>query len=173
MKDCGLAKGSKCHYKHIFGCHLSRCSMNFYRKNATLGEIPWVVLIGIFKKGGYQAACTGSIVNERWILTAAHCFNTTDLSYVRVFVGDVGPYGMLPNGGYEVKQIKMHPEFGTPTKWCHDMALLELTQPITFGPNACSVCLPPPFHEHGEKETALFAGYGVYDMPKSIRLQTS
>ena len=159
-KDCGLAKGSKCQHKHVFACHQSSCSMNFYRRNSTQGEIPWAVLV--FNLAQFSV-CTGSILNERWVLTAAHCLLHTKARHVEIYLGTKPA---LFNGpSYKVKQIKLpylyrnDPTMGV----SYDIALLELSKPIVFGPDVCSVCLPPLMYEHGEKETALFSGYGIYD----------
>ena len=165
-KDCGLAKGSKCQHKHVFACHQSSCLMNFNRKNATQGEIPWAVMI-IILQSDKNLTCTGSILNEHWVLTAAHCFmNTNATSHpniVKVYLGTKPVIFKDPS--YEAKQVKVHHLF----KWnslgvSYDIALVQLSRPIVFGPDVCSVCLPPLMYKHGEKETALFAGYGLYDI---------
>ena len=160
-RGCGLAKGNKCQHKHIFACHQSSCLMNFYRRNATQGEIPWVVLILNYGEG---SSCTGSILNENWVLTAAHCVETKNANLLKVYLG-TSP-NLVRDPSYDVKQVKAHDSFEKNIflGGSYDIALLELNKPIVFGPDVCSVCLPPPMFEHGEKETALFAGYGRYDM---------
>ena len=163
-KKCGIAKGSKCQHKHVFACHQSSCSMNFYRKNATQGEIPWAVFIF---NTDQQTICSGSILNENWVLTAGHCFrNTTsdsDAKKVKVYLGlKPEPF---KDTSYVTKQIKIH-HLSRKDKgniFNYDIALVELSQPIAFGPDVCCVCLPPLMFEHKDKETALFAGYGIYD----------
>ena len=166
-RGCGLAMGNKFQHKHIFACHQSSCLMNFYRKNATQGEIPWAVLVVNYDE---KSSCSGSILNAKWVLTAAHCVKKANPKKVIVFLGTSPQLRTDPF--YVVKQIKRHPRYD---HWSlmgdsYDIALLELKTPIEFGHNVCSVCLPPPMHEHGEKETALFAGYGTYDM--DLILQT-
>ena len=166
-RGCGLAMGSKCQHKHIFACHQSNCTMNFYRRNATQGEIPWAVLVVDYDVG---STCTGSILNAKWVLTAAHCVKKANPKKVIVFLG-TSPQS-FNDTFYLVKQIKVHPrfEYYSILGDSYDIALLELKIPIVFGPDVCSVCLPPPMFEHGEKETALFAGYGTYDV--RMMLQT-
>ena len=151
--------GNKCQHKHIFACHQSNCTMNFYRRNATQGEIPWAVLV---VDHDVRSTCSGSILNANWVLTAAHCVKNA--KRVVVFLG-TSP--RPPNYTYYVvKQIEVHPRYDNSSLLGsgYDIALLELWTPIVFGPDVCSVCLPPPMYEHGEKETALFAGYGTYDV---------
>ena len=168
VKKCGLTQGGKSQHKHVFACHQSNCTMNFYRRNATQGEIPWVVLVVPFR-GRQSATCSGSILNKRWILTAAHCVYMNHTS-LRVY------HGLSPRVsvklGYEVKQIKIHHlynGFGNTLSENHDIALIELKTPIVFGPDVCSVCLPPSMYEHSDKETALYAGYGPYDKGRILQ----
>ncbi|CAG2105641.1 unnamed protein product [Medioppia subpectinata] len=40
------------------------------QKNATLGAHPWVVVV----LQNNRHHCTGSILNDKWVMTAAHCF---------------------------------------------------------------------------------------------------
>jgi len=40
------------------------------------GEFPWLVHIGLI--GGMTRRCAGVVVNQRWIMTASHCFLKSD-----------------------------------------------------------------------------------------------
>lgn len=54
-------------------------------------DYPEDVLIYITGGGAYGASCTGSVVNEDWVLAASHCINKGDLGFepteVDVYVG--------------------------------------------------------------------------------------
>ena len=54
-------------------------------KNAVVGAWPWQV--GLHTSGG-RFFCGGSLINNQWILTAAHCISSTSPSYYKVVLGD-------------------------------------------------------------------------------------
>ncbi|XP_041653746.1 coagulation factor IXa [Cheilinus undulatus] len=106
------------------------------------GEIPWQVAL-IARPSG-QLFCGGSILSERWIITAAHCLEEGQGSY---FIR-LGEHNSYINEGteqdYEVLEEHIHPRYNaTVSLYNHDIALLCLKTPITFSARVRPICIGP------------------------------
>ncbi|XP_078544754.1 coagulation factor IX [Lissotriton helveticus] len=102
------------------------------------GEIPWQV--HLLNKDGV-GFCGGSIISEKWIVTAAHCFPT-----VTEFKVVVGEHNTELNDGTEqylqVKQVIMHHSYNaTQNKYHHDIALIELATPMQLNSYVTPICI--------------------------------
>ncbi|XP_022616773.1 vitamin K-dependent protein C [Seriola dumerili] len=101
------------------------------------GESPWQVLL-LNPRGQFH--CGGVLIDESWVLTAAHCLEN-NLKF-RVRLGD---YERRRNEGTEVtlKVIKYfkHPNYDSRTV-DNDIALLRLETPAPYSEYILPVCLP-------------------------------
>ncbi|XP_072111766.1 coagulation factor IX [Mobula birostris] len=101
------------------------------------GHCPWQVLI--HAKNGY-GFCGGTLINNRWVVTAAHCFDL-----VRPHSVTVGEFDKLRTGTWEqnvlVKKILTHPQYD-PVTYDNDIALLYLNQSVNFTFAVSPICLP-------------------------------
>uniref|UniRef100_H2ZV68 coagulation factor Xa n=1 Tax=Latimeria chalumnae TaxID=7897 RepID=H2ZV68_LATCH len=106
-------------------------------KDCTIGQCPWQALLVDEKT---QLFCGGTILNEEFVLTAAHCMNHT-----RYFKVIVGKYDRDENedteSTHQVDKLFMHPKFVKKT-YDNDIALLKLKDPIKFTKNVIPICLP-------------------------------
>lgn len=146
-------------------CGLSEPVARVYNgKPATRKQVPWVVHWSHFSKysRGEESliTCGGSIISPSFILTAAHCFNESELNdenlVVLVFVNTT----KLSQGPWTTaKRIIIHPEYKVKPN-SQDMALLQLSAPLSFDEFVAPVCLPKPKWHKGGK-LLMAAGWGV------------
>jgi len=119
----------------------------------TYGAYPWIALIGV--KPGRDSldldhVCGGAIINDRYILTAAHCFNRANPKYVRLGEYDLNTLidqgnEFLPQSrreDYRIEKKLIHPDYN-PAMGSHDIALIRVDRPIALNSTFIkAVCLP-------------------------------
>ncbi|XP_054165112.1 venom peptide isomerase heavy chain-like [Oppia nitens] len=129
-------------------------------------EIPFLVVI----KNDGKVICGGSILNEQWVLTAAHCFKGREKikSKYRLHVGTVTSEG---GKAYKIKRIIVHPVFSYETM-NSDIALLKIDGKIKLGSTVRTVCLPTVSHSKSTGEVTV-AGFGrvVHQGKQADKLQ--
>ncbi|KAM6300023.1 coagulation factor IX [Aegotheles albertisi] len=102
------------------------------------GEVPWQVHLVDSKDVGF---CGASIINEKWLVTAAHCLKPGDnVSAV------AGEYNTNEDDHTEqrrkVVQILPHPTYNaTIDKHHNDIALVELDKPLSFNSYVTPICI--------------------------------
>lgn len=73
--------------------------------------------------------CSGSIVNQRWLLTAASCFVKFNFKSIEVLVGSYRNISFIKLQHFEIENIKIHPEFNADT-FENNLALIRTTESI-------------------------------------------
>jgi len=104
-------------------------------KNANAHSWPWQ--IGLHRNGGFM--CGGSIINNRWVVTAAHCVHRRQAREFKVKLGDHDRRRPEGEQFIQVTKIITHPGYG---RLNNDIALLQLEKPAIFGKHVQPVCLP-------------------------------
>jgi len=111
-------------------------------EQAEKGEFPHMIQLQY--GGGHY--CGGSIINENWIVTAAHCVDGGSLTVV------AGQHKLSENDGdeqkREMKNVHIHPSYGS-SGYDYDIAVVELSSPLEFN------SLVQPIALWEEKDTPL------------------
>ncbi|XP_071643203.1 serine proteinase stubble isoform X2 [Temnothorax longispinosus] len=128
-------------------------------KNADPGEWPWIA--ALFNAG--RQFCGGSLIDDKHVLTAAHCvanMNSWDVARLTVRLGD---YNIKTNTEIRhierrVKRVVRHRGFNSRTLY-NDVALLTLSEPVEFTEQIRPICLPSGSQLYSGK-TATVIGWG-------------
>ncbi|XP_030332512.1 coagulation factor X-like [Strigops habroptila] len=102
-----------------------------------LGECPWQAVL-LNEEG--EEFCGGTILNENFILTAAHCMNQS--KEIKVVVGEVDREKKEQSETmHTVDKIFVHSKYVVET-YDNDIALIKLKEPIMFSEYIIAACLP-------------------------------
>ncbi|XP_043098616.1 serine protease 27-like [Puntigrus tetrazona] len=107
--------------------------------NTPEGSWPWQVSLQSPIYGGHF--CGGSLINNEWVLTAAHCLSDVTASSLRVYLGRRTQQGVNVNEiSRTVRTIVVHSAYNSATN-DNDIALLRLSSTVTFNDYIRPVCL--------------------------------
>ncbi|XP_031838940.1 trypsin-1 [Nomia melanderi] len=104
-----------------------------------VNQYPWMALM-MFRGRFY---CGGSVINSRYILTAAHCVDRFDpkLMSVQLLEHDRNSTKETEVQTFKVDRVMKHSRYST-FNYDNDIALVRLTKPIRFEGKMRPVCLP-------------------------------
>ncbi|XP_071999281.1 coagulation factor X-like [Engystomops pustulosus] len=104
-----------------------------------LGQCPWQVMIRTARDTDF---CSGSLISQRWVVSAAHCFESINPHHVTI--GDYDKYRRdKDEQKIAVLKVFSHPYY-LGEFYDHDIALLYLRSPAIFSDYVRPICLPSP-----------------------------
>ncbi|XP_071988529.1 complement C1r-B subcomponent-like [Engystomops pustulosus] len=110
-------------------------------KEAQNGNFPWQAYLK------HPGPAGGVLIGEKWVLTAAHVLKSgsgrkdLDVNDLHLFLGDVHVDNLLMSGLVKAKAYYIHPKYNT-ENFDHDIALIQLENPVTMNSNVSPICLP-------------------------------
>ena len=120
-------------------------------------EVPWQVSL---QKSSHT--CGGSIINNRWILSAAHCFSVSTPSSWRVIAGK---HNLRKTDDtevtYKVEKIIKHEKYASSKSNQNDIALMKLAEDVEFNADIQPVCLPAADYMDVTGDQVLATGWGA------------
>ncbi|XP_047489350.1 phenoloxidase-activating factor 3-like [Penaeus chinensis] len=162
-------------------------------EDAPINAYPWKAVLG-YRIGDLPEIhfeCGGSVISERYIMTAAHCVNANilntrklELAVIRLGEWDLSTEEDCtdicapPVQDFDFEEVIEHPSYDNRTLFSDDIALIRLSKPINFLTSAGfiqPVCLPPAdfsLSAEARSQGAIVAGWGVTERGiQSDRLQ--
>ncbi|MGW3183679.1 S1 family serine peptidase [Kitasatospora sp. NPDC001119] len=123
--------------------------------SAQLDEFPWMALLNYTTSSGNSFRCGGSLIGNRYVVTASHCLRNAQGSTVRL--GST----RLDSGGTTVgvSRVVTYPGFD-PSTMDNDIAVLQLATPVPAGV-AAPVALPSQGSDPAAGTTAELSGWGA------------
>ncbi|XP_002048382.2 trypsin-1 [Drosophila virilis] len=104
--------------------------------------------------------CGGTLINDRYVLTAAHCVHDMDMSAVSVRLLQLDRSSTHTGITRAVSFAHAHAGYD-PVSLVHDIALLHLDQPVPLVQFMRPVCLPSSRLQQFDYQKAIVAGWGL------------
>ena len=126
-------------------------------ETAEAHSMPWMALLGVKTTSGWTGQCAGSIIADRWVVTAAHCCR--GIVSITAKFGEHDRWGSSAEEfALTTKQMFIHPKYydatDDGTKMNYDVCLLRFDENIIDkAPNKDVVktaCLPTEDVTHGD-----------------------
>ncbi|KAL6257052.1 hypothetical protein P5V15_011987 [Pogonomyrmex californicus] len=127
---------------------------------ARRGEFPFQVSLQDIKTEHHF--CGGSIINQNYVLTAAHCLTEKDIKEISVNVGTTDL--TKPHSIYLVASSYIHEEYNASNSWINDIALLKLKTPFVFSSLVSPVPLPIQDQLVSDRAIGMVSGFGRLDL---------
>jgi len=142
--------------------HLCECGLRERLQSRIVGgersniqEYPWIAAITAFG----TIFCGGALIDDRHILTAAHCFKQTQLIPhvgVRLGVTSREETGDL----YEIDEIIINKKYNKSHSGFFDIALIRLKKRVQISNLIQPICLPAKMEDYAG-QFGIVAGWGV------------
>ncbi|KAL6728175.1 hypothetical protein Aduo_009975 [Ancylostoma duodenale] len=129
---------------------------------------PWQIELctrSMFDQGRCNLRCGGSLIDEEWVMSAGHCVRHYEEN-PKFFGIKLGTYDYRDDNEEgellrDVIEIHIHPEFGKPHPFSHDISLLRLSEPVNFTDHIQPICISKSMKQITPKSLGFVTGWGT------------
>ena len=143
-----------CLYETFFEVDLNKCRVadcgrtgpNYVQTRIVKGRFAksdgFPFQVAFTKKGFTRVFCGGSMINDRWIVTAVHCMRGQDVQDIRASVGIMN-INERANNSISIEGYWLHREYAD-KKHFYDIALVKTSRSIKWASRnfVSPICLP-------------------------------
>nr|XP_055072957.1 chymotrypsin-like elastase family member 1.6 [Misgurnus anguillicaudatus] len=148
-----------------------------YEQRVVGGEVakpnswPWQISLQYLSGGSYHHTCGGTLIRQKWVMTAAHCVDTQ-----RTWRVVLGEHNLNTQEGREqfmtVSQVYIHPNWNSNSVASgYDIALLRLTNDATLNSYVKLASLPPSGQTLPHNNPCYITGWGRTSTGGSLSAQ--
>ncbi|XP_033230960.1 chymotrypsin-2-like [Belonocnema kinseyi] len=124
-------------------------------EDAKSGEIPYQVSLQTTYNFHF---CGGSVLNENYVITAAHCVVGQIASGIKVVAGTLKLSN--PKATHKIQEIIVHKKYNPSNSWKNDIALLKVKVPFNISDELKMISLPKSNQIVSENQKAVVSGWG-------------
>lgn len=127
-------------------------------------DVPWIVPFIHHKTGSVYGNqfCAGTIINESWVLTAAHCTINREPSRFYIWAGVVDLRDTSSGQSRDILTIHSHEDYNSRTL-VNDISVIELESPLELNDDVVAIDIANVGNPEDTGQEYSIAGWGSLD----------
>lgn len=127
--------------------------------SVTHGQFPFTVLV-VATTSSEQIYCGGVLLNNQWVLTAAHCADNAAEMLLQLGAYNLNDTNEIGRITDVTKTSLIHNQYN-PATFENDLALIKMSKPVQFSETVQAALLPKTTNDLFENQSVIAIGWGL------------